>query len=70
MGQGRANKGMGSERSNGHNTGQADEHFPDESDLPIAQRLGHNQRGRMAGEHTRTEGVVESFERMDPKNRA
>ena len=30
----------------------------------------HNERHAGAGETTRTEGVIESFERMDPKARA
>jgi hypothetical protein len=73
MASGRAGKGMGNEKTSGHNAGRPDGRFPDESDLAeqmTDQRHAHNQRSRMAGETTRTEGVVESFERMDPKRRA
>jgi hypothetical protein len=81
MGSGHAGKGMGNEGSSGHNAGRADGRFPDESDIAQQaqgnnqlqgndQRKVHNQRGAMPGETTRTEGVVESFERMDPKKRA
>jgi hypothetical protein len=81
MGSGRAGKGMGNESTGGHRAGAPDGRWPDESDLASEaqdydqlqgndQRKGRNQRGHMPGETTRTEGVVESFERMDPKKRA
>jgi hypothetical protein len=81
MASGRAGNGAGNERASGQKAGAPDGLFPDESGLAEQamwdnrlrgkeQRRGHNQRGSLAGEHTRTEGVVESFERMDPKNRA
>lgn len=81
MGSGHAGKGMGNESSSGHRAGRPEGRLPDESDIAQQaqgnnqlqgndQRNTHNQRGTMPGETTRTEGVVESFERMDPKKRA
>jgi hypothetical protein len=72
---------MGSESSSGHRAGTTDQNIPDESDLAQQiqgknalqgndQRNRRNERGRMAEETTRTEGVVESFENMDPRRRA
>jgi hypothetical protein len=81
MGTGQAGKGMGNEGSSGHRAGASDPAALDESDLS-QQSMGNNQlqgndqskkrnqRASMAGEHDRTEGVVESFRRMDPKQRA
>ena len=34
------------------------------------QNTVHSQREAVAGSHRETEGVIESFERMDPKVRA
>jgi hypothetical protein len=81
MGSGRAGKGMGNESASGHRAGAPDGRWPDESDLADQahgnnqlqgndQRKGQTQRGQMPGETARTEDVVESFERMDPKKRA
>jgi hypothetical protein len=72
---------MGNEGVSGHRAGQGGPDLPDESDIAQQaqgnnqlqgndQKKKHNQRGTMPGETTRTEGVVESFERMDPKKRA
>ncbi len=82
MGTGNAGKGMGNQGTTGHQTTGADNPgIPDESDM--AQQIQgnnqlqgndqakvRNQRGRMAEETDRTEGVVESFERSDPRRRA
>ena len=81
MGTGHAGKGMGNEGSSGpQNVGKLDPAVPDEGTLS-QQRQGNNQlqgnnqedtrnqRGSVAGEHDRTEGVVESFERTDPRRR-
>jgi hypothetical protein len=72
---------MGNEGASGHRVGAAGTDGPDESDLAHQaqgnnqlqgndQTQVRNQRGTMAMETDRTEGVVESFERMDPKRRA
>jgi len=82
MGTGHAGKGMGNEGSSGHqHTGTNDPRVPDEGDV-AQQRMGNNQlqgndqrkarneRGTMPDETTRTEGVKESFDRMDPRKRS
>jgi hypothetical protein len=80
MGTGQAGKGMGNESSSGHRVGSADPATTDESDL-APQSQGNNQlqgndqgkkhteRGAVAMERGDTEGVVESFEKIDPKRR-
>jgi len=82
MGSGHAGKGMGNQGSTGHQTaGTADASLPDESDMTQQvqgnnqlqgndQIRAHNERRGMPGETTVTQGVVESFELMDPKKRA
>ena len=82
MGMGHAGKGMGNQGSTGHQTtGTNDRKLPDESEMTqqiqgnnqlIAndQLRAHNERRGMPGETTRTQGVVESFELMDPAKRA
>jgi len=76
------NKGMGQGTTTGHKgIGSAAPDTPSEGDMSDQiqgnnqlqgndQSSVHNQRRSMPGETTRTEGVVESFERMDPKTRA
>ena len=82
MGTGQAGKGMGNSGSTGHQTaGTNDPNLPDESEMTQQiqgnnqlagndQIRAHNERRGMPGETTRTQGVVESFELMDPKKRA
>jgi len=82
MGTGQAGKGMGNSGSTGHQTaGTNDANLPDESEMTQQiqgnnqlagndQIRAHNERRGMPGETTRTQGVVESFELMDPKKRA
>ena len=82
MGTGQAGKGMGNSGSTGHQTaGTNDANLPDESEMTQQiqgnnqlagndQIRAHNKRRGMPGETTRTQGVVESFELMDPKKRA
>jgi hypothetical protein len=72
MGSGRAGKGQGHQANGGpQTTDSANQGRPDDD-----QRLGpdeiraHNERRGVPGETTRTQGVVESFELMDPKKRA
>jgi hypothetical protein len=82
MGSGQAGKGMGNQASTGHQTsGNADPGLPDESEM-TQQVQGNNQlqandqirarneRRGVPGETTKTQGVVESFELLDPKVRA
>jgi hypothetical protein len=81
MGSGHAGKGMGKDRVVGQVGVHADDdRFPDESDLAQDlkgknklqgndQRNTHNQRYAMPDEAARPEGVIESFEHMDPKKR-
>ena len=79
MGSGQAGKGMGNQRSTGHQrVGTTDERLPDESDLDQGsnklqgndQLRAQNERRGVPGETARTQGVVESFELQDPKKRA
>ena len=72
MGSGGAGKGLDHRASTGApTTGTEKQGLPDDD-----QRLGHdeirahNERRGVPGETTRTQGVVESFELMDPKKRA
>ena len=80
-GSGQAGKRMGNEGASGHRVGTTDRDIPDESDLAQQiqgdnqlqgndQKQVRNQRGNTPMENDRTEGVVESFERRDPKKRA
>jgi hypothetical protein len=80
MGTGEAGKGMGNEGSSGHRVGSAGPGATDESDIAQQaqgnnqlqgndQKKKHNQRGAMPMETDKTEGVVESFEKMDPRKR-
>jgi hypothetical protein len=82
MSSGRAGKSIGNQASTGHQTiGTADPQVPNESDMTQQvqgnnQLAGNdqtrtpNQRGGAPGETTQTQGVVESFELLDPKKRA
>jgi hypothetical protein len=72
MGSGRAGKGMGHQASKGPGTtGTANQDMPDDSQfLGPDQIRARNERRGVPGETTRTQGVVESFELMDPKKRA
>jgi hypothetical protein len=82
MGTGQAGKGMGNPDSTGHQTaGTNDHNLPDESEMTQQiqgnnQLIGndqvraHNERRGLPGETTRTQGVIESFELMDPAKRA
>jgi hypothetical protein len=82
MGSARAGKGMGNQKSAGQSTAGADDQsLPGKSGMGQQVQgddrlLGndeiraHNERRGVPGETTRTQGVVESFELMDPKKRA
>lgn len=73
-----AGKGMGNEKTSGHvKPGRSRGIGEDDLELMGNNQLQgndqenvHNQRETMPEESDRTEGVVESFERMDPKARA
>ena len=81
MSSGSAGKGMGSGRVAGHEgTGTTDPHVTKEdeigSDIQGRNSLQGSDQGRvrnerqtMPEESSETEGVVESFEKMDPRNR-
>lgn len=78
----KAGKGMGNEKTEGHQSGTApgqpgdtrsdfaDQIHGDNEMQGNDQRDVRNQRSTMPGETDKTEGVVESFENMDPKARA
>jgi hypothetical protein len=82
MGSGRAGKGMGNQARTRHRSaGTNDPQLTDESEMSQQiegnnqivgndQIRAHNERRGVPGETTQTQGVVESFELMDPKKRA
>jgi hypothetical protein len=82
MGTGHAGKGMGNQSTTGNQgVGANDPGLPDESDMTQQvqgnnqlagndQVRAHNERRGVPGETTRTQGVVESFEMLDPAKRA
>ena len=82
MASGQAGKGMGAGTTAGHKgSGKADPSLPEQNELGSQmqgnnqlqgndQKRVHNERQSMPGERQETEGVVESFENMDPKRRA
>jgi hypothetical protein len=82
MGSGHAGKGMGNQGTTGHqNGGREDARLPDESDMTQQvqgnnqlagndQVRAHNERRGVPGETTQAQGVVESFELLDPAKRA